>query len=103
MDAALVIRHRLSELDLDQRDLATAAQVTESYIFQLLTGKKASPAAHRTTESQQRFLFSHLLRKQYKTEFGHVGDIGIERVTILSLDRIRLTQVNYLKCHDKKK
>jgi transcriptional regulator with XRE-family HTH domain len=58
MDVALVIRHRLSELDLDQRDLATAAQVTESYISQLLTGKKAPPAAHRTDvyEKMEAFL-----------------------------------------------
>ena len=48
MDVSLVIRHRLDELGLGQRDLATAAQVTESYISQLLTGKKAPPAAHRT-------------------------------------------------------
>ena len=41
MDVSLVIRHRLNELGLEQRDLATAAQVTESYISQLLTGKKA--------------------------------------------------------------
>jgi len=48
MDVSLVIRHRLNELGLEQRDLATAAQVTESYISQLLTGKKAPPMAHRT-------------------------------------------------------
>jgi transcriptional regulator with XRE-family HTH domain len=48
MDIALVIRHRLRELGLDQRDLATAAQVTESYISQLLTGKKTPPAPGRT-------------------------------------------------------
>jgi len=48
MDVSLVIRHKLNELGLEQRDLATAAQVTESYISQLLTGKKAPPAAHRT-------------------------------------------------------
>lgn len=48
MDVSLVIRHRLNELGLDQRDLATAAQVTESYVSQLLTGKKVPPAAHRT-------------------------------------------------------
>jgi transcriptional regulator with XRE-family HTH domain len=35
-------------LGLQQRDLATAAEVTESYISQLLTGKKALPTAHRT-------------------------------------------------------
>jgi transcriptional regulator with XRE-family HTH domain len=48
MDVSLVIRHRLNELGLDQRDLATASQVTESYISQLLTGKKALPLADRT-------------------------------------------------------
>lgn len=37
MDISLVIKHRLEELGLDQRDLAGAAQVTESYISQLLT------------------------------------------------------------------
>jgi transcriptional regulator with XRE-family HTH domain len=45
---ALVIRQRLEQLGLEQRDLATAAQVTESYISQLLTCKKAPPAPERT-------------------------------------------------------
>ena len=48
MDVSLVIRHRLNELGLEQRDLATAAQVTESYISQLLTGKKSPPVSNRT-------------------------------------------------------
>ncbi len=48
MDVALVIKHRLEELGLGQRDLASAAQVTESYISQLLTRKKAPPAPGRT-------------------------------------------------------
>jgi len=58
MDLSLVIRHRLNELGLEQRDLATAAQVTESYVSQLLTGKKAPPAAHRTDvyEKMEAFL-----------------------------------------------
>jgi transcriptional regulator with XRE-family HTH domain len=58
MDVSLVIRHRLNELGLDQRDLATAAQVTESYISQLLTGKKAPPMANRTDiyEKMEAFL-----------------------------------------------
>ena len=43
MDVSLVIRHRLNELGLEQRDLATAAQVTESYISQSATEKKALP------------------------------------------------------------
>ena len=48
MDIALVIRRRLQKLGLEQRDLAIAAQVTESYISQLLTRKKAPPAPERT-------------------------------------------------------
>src|SRR3981081_2570651 len=48
MDVPLVIRHRLNELGLEQKDLAVAAQVTESYISQLLTRKKAPPAPGRT-------------------------------------------------------
>src|ERR1019366_4350228 len=48
MDVALVIRQRLEKLGLEQRDLAAGAQVTESYISQLLAGKKAPPAPDRT-------------------------------------------------------
>ena len=48
MDVSLVIKHRLTELDLEQRDLAVAAKVTDSYISQLLTRKKAPPAPSRT-------------------------------------------------------
>ena len=48
MDFPLLIRQRLKEMGTEQRDLAAAAQVTESYISQLLTGKKAPPAPGRT-------------------------------------------------------
>ena len=48
MDVSLVISHRLNELGLEQRDLAAAAEVTESYISQLVSGKKAPPMANRT-------------------------------------------------------
>ena len=48
MDLPLVIRNRLEELGLEQQDLARAARVTESYISQLLTRKKAPPAPSRT-------------------------------------------------------
>ncbi|HEY4362260.1 MAG TPA: helix-turn-helix transcriptional regulator [Bryobacteraceae bacterium] len=48
MDVSLVIKQRLSELGLDQKDLAAASQVTESYISQLLTRRKAPPAPGRT-------------------------------------------------------
>jgi transcriptional regulator with XRE-family HTH domain len=48
MDVSLLIRHRLKELGLEQKDLAVSAQVTESYISQLLARKKAPPAPGRT-------------------------------------------------------
>jgi len=48
VDVPFVIRHRLDELGLEQQDLARAARVTESYISQLLTRKKAPPAPSRT-------------------------------------------------------
>jgi len=48
VDVCLVIKQRLEELGLEQRDLAAAAQVTESYISQLLTRKKLPPAPGRT-------------------------------------------------------
>ena len=48
MDVPLLIRQRLEALGLEQRDLARAAHVTESYISQLLTRKKSPPAPGRT-------------------------------------------------------
>jgi len=48
VDVCQIIKQRLEELGLEQRDLATAVQVTESYISQLLTRKKAPPAVDRT-------------------------------------------------------
>jgi len=48
VDVPLLIKHRLNELGLEQKDLASAAQVTESYISQLLARKKAPPAPGRT-------------------------------------------------------
>src|SRR5882762_1323997 len=48
VDLCLVIKRRLEKLGLEQRDLAAAAEVTESYISQLLTRKKLPPAPGRT-------------------------------------------------------
>lgn len=48
MDVSLLIKQRLKELGLDQKDLAAAAQVTESYISQLLGRKKSPPSPGRT-------------------------------------------------------
>lgn len=54
----MVISRRLKEVGLDQRGLARAAEVTESYISQLLSGKRPLPAASRTDiyEKMSRFL-----------------------------------------------
>lgn len=58
MNLAFVIRQRLGQLGLDQKGLAGAAQVTESYISQLLTGKKLPPAPNRTDiyDKMEKFL-----------------------------------------------
>src|SRR5213082_3132832 len=58
MDVCSVIKRRLEELGLEQKDLATAAEVTESYISQLLARKKPPPAPDRTDiyEKMAKFL-----------------------------------------------
>lgn len=58
MDVCLVIKERLEQLGVEQKDLAAAAEVTESYISQLLTRKKLPPAPERTDiyEKMSRFL-----------------------------------------------
>jgi transcriptional regulator with XRE-family HTH domain len=48
MDVAQLIQQKLNELGLEQRDLADASEVTESYISQLLSRKKMPPAPERT-------------------------------------------------------
>lgn len=48
MNMSLAIRQRMQALNLGQRDLARAAQVTESYISQLLGKKQIPPAPNRT-------------------------------------------------------
>jgi transcriptional regulator with XRE-family HTH domain len=58
VDVAALIRQRLEELGLEQRDLAAAAKVTESYVSQLLTRKKSPPAPEKTDiyERMSKFL-----------------------------------------------
>ena len=48
MDVCQLIKQRLEELGLEQKDLAAAAEVTDSYISQLLARKKLPPAPDRT-------------------------------------------------------
>ena len=58
MDVCLVIKERMEQLGFEQKELAAAAEVTESYISQLLTRKKLPPAPDRTDiyEKMGRFL-----------------------------------------------
>jgi transcriptional regulator with XRE-family HTH domain len=60
VDVCLVIKHRLQELGFEQQDLAAAAKVTESYISQLLTGKKLPPSSGRTDIYGQMEIFLKL-------------------------------------------
>src|SRR5207248_1859313 len=48
MDVSQLVQQTLAKLGLEQRDLADAAEVTESYISQLLNRKKMPPAPERT-------------------------------------------------------
>src|SRR5438034_6656509 len=82
VDVSFVIRRRLDEFGLEQRDLAQAAQVTESYISQLLTGRRAPPAPNRTDiyDKMDKFLklptgelarlADHQRKEQLKRELG---------------------------------
>ena len=58
MDVSFAIRQRLDELGLEQRELARAARVTESYVSQLLRRKKHPPDPGRTDiyEKMDKFL-----------------------------------------------
>jgi len=60
VDVCLVIKQRLDELGLEQKDLASAAEVTESYISQLLARKKLPPAPERTDIYQKMAKFLKL-------------------------------------------
>src|SRR5688572_12425280 len=58
MDVASVVKQRLKDLGLEQKDLAAAAGVTESYISQLLNRRKLPPVPGRTKvyEKMAKFL-----------------------------------------------
>ena len=82
VEVSLVIKRRLDEFGLEQRDLAQAAQVTESYISQLLSGKRTPPAPNRTDiyDKMDKFLklpsgelarlADHQRKEQLKRELG---------------------------------
>jgi transcriptional regulator with XRE-family HTH domain len=58
VNVGLMIKQRLEELRLEQKDLAAAAGVTDSYISQLLARKKLPPLPDRTDiyAKMERFL-----------------------------------------------
>jgi transcriptional regulator with XRE-family HTH domain len=71
VDVCLVIKHRLEELGLEQRDLAVAAEVTDSYISQLLNRKKLPPAPDRTDIYAKMDRFLKLPRGRLSTLAEH--------------------------------
>jgi len=79
VDFPLLIRHRLRELGTEQRDLAAAAQVTESYISQLLTGRKAPPAPERTDIYDKMEAFLQLPPGKLATLAGLVRTDALKR------------------------
>ena len=84
-----MIRQRLDELGLEQKDLARAARVTESYISQLLARKRAPPAPSRTDiyPKMERFLklpagdLARLAELQRKEELQR--ELGAEHAPLL--------------------
>ena len=48
MNIQELVKKRLEKLGYEQKDLAAGAGVTESYISQLLSGKKSPPAPDRS-------------------------------------------------------
>lgn len=101
MDVSFVIRQRLEEFGLEQRGLAQAAQVTESYISQLLTRKKAPPAPSRTDiyDKMDKFLrlpsgeLARLAAEQRKAELKR--EWGGEATPLFG----EVRQVILRKCH----
>jgi transcriptional regulator with XRE-family HTH domain len=79
VDFPLLVRHRLKEMGTEQRDLAAAAQVTESYISQLLTGKKPPPAPERTDIYDKMEKFLRLPSGKLSTLAGHVRTDALKR------------------------
>ena len=71
MTFSLVVKSRLGKLGRDQKDLARAAQVTDSYISQLLGEKKAPPARDRTDIYPKMEAFLHLA----PGELGRLAEI----------------------------
>jgi hypothetical protein len=99
VDVCLAIKQRLEQIGREQRDLATAAQVTESYVSQLLNRKKLPPASDRTDiyTKMERFLklsngelsklADHQRKEELKIHLGEVPKPLLEDVRELILKR----------------
>ena len=61
MDVSQLVQQKLNELRLEQRELANAAEVTESYISQLLSRKKMRRSGRSSLNSQFHADFSAAL------------------------------------------
>ena len=71
MNVRTAIRQRLEELHLEQKDLASAAGVTDSYVSQLLSGKKLPPAPGRTAIYAKMGKFLKLPPRKLSELAGH--------------------------------
>jgi transcriptional regulator with XRE-family HTH domain len=105
VDVCLAIKHRLEQLGLEQRDLAAAAEVTESYISQLLTRKKLPPAPGRTDiyDKMGKFLklpggkLAKLAEHQRKEELKrNLADPPKTRLAGQSYEQMRVTLLEFL-------
>jgi transcriptional regulator with XRE-family HTH domain len=106
---ALLIRNRLKELGLGQRDLARAANVTESYISQLLTQKKLPPAPNRTDmynkigralklpQGQLAMLAEQQRREELKKRFGDQPRPLLQDVRELVLHKCHRTKERQIR------
>lgn len=109
MDVALVIRRRLEEFGLEQRHLAQAAEVTDSYISQLLTGRRTPPAPNRTDiyEKMDKFLklpsgelatlADHQRKEQLKRELGDEPTPLFREVRELVLRKCNLSTGRHIR------
>ena len=101
VDVSLAIKQRLELLGLEQRDLARAAQVTDSYISQLLTRRRPPPAPNRTDiyDKMDRLLklppgeLAKLAADQRKEQFKR--ELGEEPVPLFGEVRALILR----KCH----
>jgi len=101
VDVSIVVRQRLADLGLEQKELARAARVTESYVSQLLARKKAPPAPNRTDiyERMDRFLklpkgeLARLAELERKEELKR--ELGEEPAPLFKAVRVLILS----KCH----